>query len=336
MAEPTPNASPRVRHWSTGDEESANAIDYWREIRRRAYVDVVCDPTTPRFHGQVTSGDYGSFTISTKQATGDVARRGPHQIAQGAEADEYLFATFQVAGTGILDQADRTAIVAPGTFALYDSSVPFVLSHDGPYQQVVVRLAADNAYALAGLKRDTDLLAVTLDCDGAMSAIAAFFINFAATQVDDPRGAEHLAPHASALAATLLSYAAAPEEPGLPDFLRQDEIRSFIRTHLADAHLDADTIAAAARMSRRSLYRLFEGTDLSVMELVRTLRIDTACKLLSRYPDRPISVIARETGFNSVSSFHRTFRAETGLTPGDYREQNFSEPGRVPDLGGLV
>lgn len=329
MAEPTQNPSQRVSHWSTSDEDPQHAIDYWREIRRLAYVDVVCDPTTPQFRGEVTSGDYGSFTISTKQATGDLARRSPRQVAEGAD-DEYLFATFQVAGTGILQQADRTATVSPGTFALYDSSLPFVMSHEGPYQQVVVRLAADNAYALAGLKRDTDLLAVTLDCDGAMSAIAAFFLNFAATQRHDPRGAEHLAPHASALAATLLSYAAAPEDTGLPDFLRHDEIQSFIRTHLADPDLDADTIATAVRTSRRSLYRLFEGTNTSVMELARSLRIDTARKLLLRYPNRPISAIARETGFSSVSSFHRTFRTEAGLTPGDYREQNLPDPGRVP------
>lgn len=318
----TPNGPSRVTRWSTDEQGPEHAIDYWRDVRRRAYVEVVTDPTTADFHGSVTRGDYGTFALSSKQASGEVARRGHGLIARGDEDDEYLFAMFQVAGTGILQQAERTAIVPPGTFALYDSALPFALYHEGPYEQVVVHLVAERAYSLAGLRPGTDLLAVTLNCDGAMSAIAAFFLNFAATQQNDPRGAEYLAPHASALASTLLAYASATQARDLPDFLRHDEVTAFIRTHLADPSLDADDIAVGARMSRRSLYRLFEGTDASVMGLLRSLRIDTAKKLLLRHPHRPISAIARETGFASVSHFHRTFRSETGMTPGDYRDHS--------------
>ncbi|OMH34476.1 helix-turn-helix domain-containing protein [Tersicoccus sp. Bi-70] len=318
---PADKGEPRVTHWSISDQSPQDAIDYWREIRRRAYVDVVCDPTTAQLQADVVRGDYGSFALSTKRVSGDYARRGRTELAQGHESYENLFAIFQISGTGVLEQEERTATMPPGSFAVYNSSLPFSMYHDGPYRQVVVHLDADNAYALAGLKRNSDLLAVTMECDGAMSAIAAFFINFAAIQQHDPVGVEYLVPHAAALASTLLAYAARTQDPELPDFLKHDQIRAFIRTHLADPSLNADDIATGAHLSRRSLYRLYEGADTSVMQLVRSLRIETAKQLLHRYPDRPLSSIARETGFRTTSNFHRAFRSVTQITPGEYRER---------------
>ncbi|SIS09201.1 helix-turn-helix domain-containing protein [Williamsia sterculiae] len=312
----------RIAQWSTSDQAPQDAIDHWREIRRRVYVDVVCDPTTPRLRADVVRGEYETFALSSKRVSGDCARRGRAELGRGREDREDLFAVFQISGSGILQQSDRTAVVLPGSFVVYNSTLPFTMYHDGPYHQVIVHLDADNAYALAGLTRDSDLLAVTIECDGAMSAIAAFFINFAATQQHDPQGADYLATHASALASTLLAYAARSRRPDLPDFLQHDQIRTFIRTHLADPYLDADDIAIGAHLSRRSLYRLYEGSDTSVMQLVRTLRIDTAKQLLHRYPDRPISAIARETGFKTTSNFHRAFRSAAGITPGEYRERD--------------
>ncbi|MFP5022240.1 helix-turn-helix domain-containing protein [Pseudonocardia phyllosphaerae] len=308
-----------MTRWSTDEVDRQHAVDYWRNVRRQAYVDVGTDPTTPEFHGEVTSGEYGTFALSTKHASGEHIRRGPRRLTHGDEDEDYLFAAFQISGTGMLQQAGRSAVVSPGAFALYDSSLPFELHYEGPYEQVVVRLPAERAYALAGLRRGTDLLAVPLDCKGAMSAVAAFFVNFAETQQRDPDGVEFLLPHASGLASTLLTYASSTQAPEAPEFLRHNEVTSFIRTHLADPDLDADTIATGVQMSRRSLYRLFEDTDTSVMSLLRSVRIDTAKDLL-RDRGRPVSAVARETGFSNLSHFYRTFRSETGMTPGDFRE----------------
>lgn len=310
-----------VQRWSTEGVDAADALEHWRQIRRSAYVDVVCDFTTPDLRGEVVKGEYGSFALTDKRAAGDHARRGKRSLAQGREEHETLYAIFQIAGTGVLSQAGRTATVRPGSFVVYNSTLPFSMYHGGPYHQVIVHLDADSAYPLSGVRRDDDVLAVSMPCEGAMSAVAAFFVNLAATQESDPVGAQNLAPHASALATTLLAQAARTRHPDLPDFLRRDQVQTFIRTHLADPDLDAESIAAGAHLSRRSLYRLYEGADHSVMQLVRALRLDTAKQLLDRHPHRAVGVIARETGFRTPSNFHRAFREDTGLTPVEYRDR---------------
>lgn len=317
-----PTGARGMTRWSTDEQAPEDAVEAWRDARRRAYVEVVADPTTPDFHGTVSKGDYGAFALSTKQATGDHVRRGRRLIARGDESEEYLFFTFQVVGTGVLQQAGRTAVLHPGSFVLYDSSLPFTMRHEGPYAQVVVHLRARQAYALARLRRSSDVLAVAMECDGPMASVAAFFLNFAATQQDDPRAADYLAPHGPDLAATLLGYAATAQSPPRPDRIKRADVVAFIQNHLADPTLCAEDIARGAHMSRRSLYRLLSASDTSVMGLLRSHRIASAQRLLVRQPGTSVTDIARATGFASDSHFYRTFRAEVGMTPGDYREQN--------------
>jgi AraC family transcriptional activator of tynA and feaB len=93
--------------------------------------------------------------------------------------------------------------------------------------------------------------------------------------------------------------------------IRRERVLSFLRAHLADRGLDSDEIACGCYLSKRTLYRLFEGTKGSVMGRLR--------QLLRRCPDRPASAIGREYGFPSDSQFHRVFRELTGMTPVGYR-----------------
>ncbi|GAA3139679.1 hypothetical protein GCM10020255_015890 [Rhodococcus baikonurensis] len=129
-------------------------------------------------------------------------------------------------------------------------------------------MPADRAFALAGIDRTTDILATTMSCAGAMSAVAAFFTQLAQHQDSDPHGAAQLETHASSLATSLLSLVTPVRSAAeIPAFLRRDQVLAYIHAHLADPDLDAERIATAMRLSRRSLYRLFQGTDHTVMDI---------------------------------------------------------------------
>lgn len=54
---------------------------------------------------------------------------------------------------------------------------------------------------------------------------------------------------------------------------------------------------------------------------VNNYRIEYA-KTLLRQDDHPLDIIAEMTGFNSLSSFRRTFQAQEGITPGEYRRRH--------------
>jgi AraC-like DNA-binding protein len=60
------------------------------------------------------------------------------------------------------------------------------------------------------------------------------------------------------------------------DVIRRERVLGFLRAHLADPGLDADEVARGCYLSKRTLYRLFESTEGSVMGRLRQLRIEKA------------------------------------------------------------
>lgn len=321
MEDETNSILPRLRSFSTRRASKGDEVDYWREARRTAYVSVNTDPQDSGFSGDIHLGEYTDFRLSTKRAQAEATRRSASDIAQGREDNDYLYLIFQLTGNLLVEQAGRTALASPGSLVIYDSATPFSLRTRENYEQVVLELPADEAFAQAGLERSDDLLATTFDCSGSMGAVASFFVNLAQNQEHDPYIARQLEPQAYELGASVIGLLSPdPVHPAAPDPVRRSQAMTYIRTHMADPDLNAERIAAGLHISRRTLFRAFEGTGASVMGHLRALRLKRAQLLLITQPGRSVSTIAYETGFSSPMQFHRSFRATAGMTPGEYRE----------------
>jgi len=81
-------------------------------------------------------------------------------------------------------------------------------------------------------------------------------------------------------------------------------------------------IAWHVRWSEEHLSRVFKReTNLTVMDYLRTLRIDKARIRLLNTPET-VSTIADNLGFASISSFCRIFKHIVGQTPSEYRENH--------------
>lgn len=313
-----------IRAWSTSAVAPDEAAAYWRDVVRQLCVQMGIEPAPgTAFCGEILRREYGDFALAVSRASGGTWRRTPSHIARGG--GEYLCVTVLTQGRGVLEQAGRQAELVPGSLVFYDTGEPFALCFDESWEQVVVHVPVEQMLASAGLKRSAGLVAVPLDGGGAAGAAAAFLRSLAFAQREDPDGADLLAPSVPGLLASSLNVlaarqgairraAAAPSE-----VLRRERVLSFLRAHLADPGLDADAIALGCYLSKRTLYRLFEGTEGSVMGRLRQLRIEKARQLLRRCPDRPASAIGRECGFPSGTQFHRVFRELTGMTPVTYR-----------------
>ncbi|MET8814706.1 helix-turn-helix domain-containing protein [Streptomyces sp. NPDC004549] len=328
------SALPRLTSFSTRHAPRGDEVDYWRQARREAYVSVRTDPVGSAFEGEIRLARYTDFRLSTKRAQPEVVRRSASDIAQGQEDKEYLYLVFQMRGNLLVEQAERRALATPGSLVIYDSAVPFSLSTKEYYEQVVLELPADQAFSQAGVNRSDDLLARTFDCGGATGAVAAFFVNLAQRQDGDRLGAHHLEPHATALGASLIGLVSLGRR-GMPESLRRAEALAYMRAHLADPELDAEGIAAGLHISRRTLFRLFEGSGESAMARLRSLRLERARLLLRMQPGKQISTIALETGFSSAVQFYRAFRAVTGMTPSEYREAGVAGGPTAPDIMSL-
>jgi len=91
-------------------------------------------------------------------------------------------------------------------------------------------------------------------------------------------------------------------------------------------------LCAVGNMSERSLHRLFvRHVGENVTDYLGRLRIGRACMRLVE-TDRPISLIAADSGFSNLSNFNRRFRAVRQMSPKEFRRQ-YRGQRSLPDTG---
>lgn len=93
---------------------------------------------------------------------------------------------------------------------------------------------------------------------------------------------------------------------------------SYIFTNIDKKILLSDA-AKLSFMSESTFSRIFKlASGLNFSEMIRKLRIENGCKLLST-TDLSVSTIAQKSGFQNQSNFNRQFLKETQITPRQFR-----------------
>jgi AraC-like DNA-binding protein len=310
-----------VHTWSTAQVDPPRAFEYWRDLICDTFVQLSATPITDgTFAGQIDHVRFAGLEVSTVRADAQQVRRTPRLISRSSEA--FLLASIQTRGTGLVIQDGRTAALVPGSMAFYDSTRPYTLHFEHAFEQIVVQVPLTEAMAMAGTRRPFDATARVLGRHGPGGTVAQFFKSLTLAHQHDPDGVDALADAAAPLLATALSLtiagAAAPD--GGVELLRQQAI-AYLRGNLRRPGLDAETVAAALHVSRRTLFRAFAGEPDGVAGLLRRMRVTRAQYRLHQSPTTPVRVVAAECGFAGEVQFHRTFRAVTGTTPGQFRAQ---------------
>ena len=81
-----------------------------------------------------------------------------------------------------------------------------------------------------------------------------------------------------------------------------------------------DQLAWLVAVSPATLKRQLAAAGTTYSKLLDRIRFDTACKMLS-IPELTVKEIAHELGYSGTNNFVRSFRRMTGVTPGQYRQQ---------------
>jgi len=94
----------------------------------------------------------------------------------------------------------------------------------------------------------------------------------------------------------------------------------YIHKHLSEK-INPDIVTEKAGMSRACFYKKFKETmGITPSQYVMTERIKRAKKYL-RNPKNTIKSVAYSSGFENVAHFVKSFRAQTGETPGAYQKK---------------
>lgn len=95
---------------------------------------------------------------------------------------------------------------------------------------------------------------------------------------------------------------------------------SYIEKHCLE-DISPETLCSLCHMNRKQLTASFRRAFAQTpLQYIRQVRIQEACRLLGSSEDSVLS-IAYASGFSSVSSFNRCFKALTGKTPAAFRNE---------------
>ncbi len=131
-------------------------------------------------------------------------------------------------------------------------------------------------------------------------------------------------------AGDLKALASATYEPVLrsEDQDRMERVCSYLHARYTEK-IERRTLAALAALSEGAFSRFFHSrTGRTVPQYVNELRVGRACRLLIEHPERTVSDIALDCGFDNLANFNRRFLAARGVAPSVFRKRSQTAAGK--------
>lgn len=107
---------------------------------------------------------------------------------------------------------------------------------------------------------------------------------------------------------------------------------TVIERRHSDPTFGVDELAADLHLSRRQLYRYFDGETVGVSKLLQRRRLEAAKELLFVEPPHDLDAIARWSGFLSAATLRAQFTRTFGVSPTEYRRGHRISEATAPGL----
>lgn len=123
--------------------------------------------------------------------------------------------------------------------------------------------------------------------------------------------------------------------PGDGETDRASELRTEAGRIIEHRHRDAafgiEELATELHMSRRQLFRLYEGSDESLAARLLRRRLATAREELLSTPPQDLSAVAVRSGFADAAALRAQFSRHVGLSPSAFRLAARTRPPRLAE-----
>jgi AraC-like DNA-binding protein len=303
------------------DTQSIGAVSQMQTVMAETMVPYFVEPKPTEHLGRppcvVRRAQFDGLTLLDCEVP-DIFS-GRTQGTDGGATDVMLY-TLMMSGRQVVTQGRRHAVLDPGDLFIVDSALPgtchipndirtftLVVPKDLvsirgslperlPAASPTARLLGDYIRLLVRDVASLPAAAVTIIACATMELVQL------ATTTDD------LSPDSVPLRIALLP-----------------QVRRFIERQLADPDLSPEMIADTNAISLRTLHAMFAETGESVSTYIRRRRLHRSHDALIGRRDRPIIDIAQDWGFKNPSHFARTFKAEYGLAPQEFRRTVIAE-----------
>ncbi|AZH77894.1 MULTISPECIES: helix-turn-helix domain-containing protein [Microbacterium] len=299
----------------------ARNISEFRAAVSESFVPLQVSTGGPdHFRGVIRGASVDEVHVTEVRATSHVVERTPELIARGDNS--YFKVSLMLAGTGLLIQDDREAVLEAGDLAVYDTDRPYSLVFDADFRTMVV-MFPKHLISLPSTMIG-QLTAVRISGQEGLGGMVVPYLTQLAGNLDQLAGTTgaRLAHSALDLVTTVFT-----RELGLdgvsadPHRALVQRIRGYIDRNLASTDLGPASIASAHYISTRHLHGLFQEQGVTVSTWIRTRRLEQCRRDLldPMLADRPVAAIAARWGFVDAAHFSRAFKSAFGVSPSEYR-----------------
>jgi AraC-like DNA-binding protein len=271
----------------------------------------------------------GDFAIEavTWAADSEIEAHRTSRLIKACDPECYrLF--LSVNGGVRMEQAGHQTLFGTRDIALYDLSRPWLATHrTGPVPMRLVMLTFPRALVPITRAAVTPLIgAVTPRNLPGRNLIARFLVGLtddgiAATQQHDGDLAEVLSECVTGLIRQRLGWRSGLT-PHTRRLLHMAHLRGIIRRQLGDPAFGPAQIAQAANISPRYLHKLFQGNELTPMQLLKRLRLEGChrCLLDPAMATTPVGDIMAAHGYLRPDRFARDFKQLFGVSATELRK----------------
>jgi AraC-like DNA-binding protein len=315
-----------MQTFSTDQLPAHERFDYWREVRAARIFGVTVEleaEKRPHFSGSFLAHPLGDSALVEMHASSYRVHRSESDIANAASDSLCIYQ--QIDGVGWFKTArDDEFVVGAGAIATSHSDLPYFTTPttDAGFHLRIVKIPFSRCRTL--VKAGVDLHARPLAVQPGVPALFATFLASFVAQAPHLAGAaaETAVQTLAQLALAARGLAEMRDEHGRAAIrnARLEEARQLIDRHLQRPDLAPATLAKMMGISVRHVHMLFEPTGTTCARYVVARRLERARLLLSQSAARPVGDVALACGFDSLSTFYRTFRSAYGMSPNDFRQ----------------
>jgi AraC family transcriptional activator of tynA and feaB len=300
-----------------GLSHGRQGLHQWRERLHNVCgrLDTVAGEDVNEFFGGISVGRFGAMKMVDVATNAHALRKSTEAVR--AEDERHFFLIYQQAGSSVLMQHHKQALLGPGDCALIDSRYSSEFRYLEGMRRLSFHLPCE---ALEQRMRGCQpSVCATMRADAPLGTVLGGFIQQIVSKhhLFDARESTAMG---DALLCMLTPLAEDAEHHGgsLCDYARGV---AYIEAHLQD-DLVPEKVACAVGVSVRSLYRLFEERNQRLGALIRELRLKRCAEQLRAcsHRDENLTCIAHRWGFKDSAHFSRTFRALFGVSPREYRQ----------------
>lgn len=299
---------------------SYEMLETWRAQLWSRFVRLESESTDGNFYGKVTTPIPDSKRISVIHSTRQVTKRTNQNIK--TDPQDLILVMLQKTGSGFIEQEGKQARLKAGDFAILDTTRPYQLFFNNPFEQVVMQVPR---------QRITECMpnyksAICRQFDGKSGpglVISGFIqhLNNNGANLSDMDLSNFESTIVQMLTTAMRLHDDSNDDERI---VRLNRIKTRLLQHIRDPELNIEKLAAQEGMRLRTVQRLFQMDGKTPRAWLIEARLTRIAQDLQAPGEarRSITDIAFSWGFNDLSHFSHAFSARFKCSARVWRTRN--------------